>query len=120
MTFGNLILTLFCAHTAFAAITDREEWDKRFYNLPGPPVIGPGAAPGPIAALPGRQFLIGGNFTNLADTPLLNLARWDGSSWRKPFAPADSTNDHSGEIRSSGIYAIATREINPQGSFEVL
>jgi hypothetical protein len=111
---GKIAIALLCIQTTFAAITDREEWDKRFYNFTGPFLVqgGDGGAPGPIAVYREGEFLIGGRFTNLADTPLLNLARWDGTTWRKPFEGI--LNEQAGEIRlasgSAAIHSIATHQ----------
>jgi hypothetical protein len=50
MNLGKIAIGLFCVHTAFAAITDREEWDKRFYTFSGPSLVDPmPGGPGPTA-----------------------------------------------------------------------
>jgi hypothetical protein len=126
MTLGKIAAAFTCVLTTFGAITDREEWDKRFYNFTGPFLIGTGGAPAPIVGYRDGEFLIGGAFTNLADTPLLNLARWDGTTWTKPFATVSSADEHAGEIHiaftsaADGIHSIATHQSTPQGDVEVL
>src|SRR5688500_13972155 len=127
MNLRQLAWLFLCVHSAFAAISDREEWDKRFYNFTGPFIVDPGSggAPGPIAVYRAGEFLVGGKFTNLADNALLNLARWDGTTWQKPFAHVSSAAANAGEIqiaftseidRINGIHAIATRQADPQSA----
>jgi hypothetical protein len=126
MNLGKIAGVFTCVLTTFGAITDREEWDKRFYNFTGPFLIGGAGAPAPIAVYREGEFLIGGAFTNLADTPLLNLARWDGTTWTKPFATVSSADEHAGEIHiaftsaADGIHSIATHQSTSEGAIEVL
>jgi hypothetical protein len=131
MNLRQLAWLFVCLHSAFAAISDREEWDKRFYNFTGPFLVDPGngGAPGPIALYRAGEFLIAGKFTNLADIALTNFARWDGTTWQKPFADVSSGAANAGDIhiaftseidRVNGIHSIATREGTSEGQIEVL
>ncbi|HEX7861115.1 MAG TPA: Ig-like domain-containing protein [Verrucomicrobiae bacterium] len=121
---------LLCTHIAFSDIANPAEWDNRFYMFPGPDTAsGNGGAPAPVAPYPGGGFLVSGMFTNLAGTPVLNLARWDGAKWVKPLAGQANADDTTGDIQiafksvidtSNGIYSIAAFQPSTNAPVELL
>lgn len=106
----------YCAIACSSAIFSKGEdgWDTRFYSFPEQALVGQflrQLAPAPIEAVSIGDFLVGGRFTNLGGTEVLNLALWNGSRWVAPLPNGfgeigiefGNTNDYT-----NGIHSVAS------------
>jgi hypothetical protein len=60
----------------------------------------------------GNDLIVGGSFSMAGNTPVSNLARWDGREWNQ-FGPATGTNDdvralevHAGDLIAAGDFTM--------------